>query len=130
MGSTASLAIEIENNGSISPGGRIRGKVLLDVRRVTSVEFLMFRFYGQENVNVEWFDRNGGRRIARAEVVIFSSEIVLYSFAGGSVEKGRFEFPFEVTIPEGLPGSQSYKNSKSLCNISAFIFGSKDKEFL
>ena len=130
MGSTASLAIEIENNGSISAGGKIRGKVLLDVRKVISADFLMFRFYGLETVNVLWVDRNGGQRIARAEAIIFSSEIALYSFAGGSVEKGRFEFPFEVTIPEGLPGSQSYKNSKSLCNISAFIFGSKDKEFL
>ena len=120
MGSTASLAIEIENNGSISAGGKIRGKVLLDVRTVTSADFLMFRFYGLEKVNVLWADRNSGQRIARAEAVIFSSEIALYSFAGGSVEKGRFEFPFEVTIPEGLPGSQSYKQSKTLCNIEYF----------
>jgi Arrestin (or S-antigen), N-terminal domain len=121
MGSTASLAIEIENNGSVSAGGKIRGKVLLDVRKVTSADFLIFCFYGHELVNVQWSEPEGGHSIARAEAVIFLSKIVsLHSFKGGSVEKGHFEFPFEVAIPEGLPGSQSYKEGRSFCKIEYF----------
>ena len=124
MGSTASLAIEIEKNGIISAGDKIRGRVLLDVRKVTSADFLMIRFYGHEKVNIRYNTAapNGGvaHHNAKEEVVIFSSEVVLHSFAGGSVEMGRFEFPFEVAIPSGLPGSQSYKNRGDFCKIEYF----------
>ena len=124
MGSTASLAFEIESNGSVSAGGKIRGKVLLDVRKVTSADFLMFRFYGHEKVNVQYttpgVNNAPTRRNAKEEVVIFSSEVVLHNFAGGSVQKGRFEFPFEVAIPSGLPGSQSYRNRNDFCKIEYF----------
>lgn len=120
MGSTASLAIVIENNGGISAGGKIRGKVLLDVREVTSADYLMFFFYGHELVNVRYNHGDGERSTARAQAVFFLSKIALYSFAGGSVEKGRFEFPFEVATPSGLPGSQSYECGNSFCKIEYF----------
>jgi hypothetical protein len=113
---SAYIGIEIENNGNVSAGSKLKGKVLLDVQKATSADYLMFRFYGQEKTKVTYSvtiqDGEGKshteRRTAHEVVNIFSSEVILHSYTGGNVPQGRFEFPFEVAIPAGLPGYQGY----------------------
>ena len=127
MGNSAYLGIEIENNGSICGGGKMRGKLLLDIRKVTSADFLMFRFYGHERTRISYTETYHEQdktvtveKTATEKASIFSSEVVLHRFAGGSVEKGRFAFPFEVSIPSGLPGTQRCLKGGNYCGIEYF----------
>ena len=48
MGNTAwaHIVVEIENNGTFCGGGKLKGRVLLDVREEIPAESLIFRFYG------------------------------------------------------------------------------------
>ena len=99
----ADLRFEIENNGSVCAGGTLKGKVLLHVRIATTANFLSLRFAGHEVA--EFRNRNNPQYKAEE---IFTSEVVLHSFTGGSVAVGHYEYPFEVAIPSGLPGTQDF----------------------
>ena len=111
MGNSALLGVEIENNGSICAGSKLRGNLLLDVRGETSAEYLTFHFYGQERAHTLYaVSDNPGEhchKIARITSKIISYEVVLHRFTEGYVPKGRHVYPFEVNIPSGLPGTQS-----------------------
>jgi Arrestin (or S-antigen), N-terminal domain len=124
MGNSALLGVEIENNGSICAGRKMRGNLLLDVRGATSAEYLMFHFYGQERAHTLYAvtDSPGERchKIARFTWNIFSSEVVLHRFAEGYVPNGRHVFPFEVNIPSGLPGTQSHRKGHEYFGIEYF----------
>lgn len=121
MERSAYLNIEIENNGSA--GGKMRGKLLLDVRKVTSADFMMFHFYGYErtkityNLNAE-NNEGSGERVATETANLYSCEVVLHRFAGGSVPRGLYAFPFEFNIPSDLPVSQSHKSGSNYCYIT------------
>ena len=134
LGSAAYLGIEIENNGSVCAGGKMRGKLLLDVRKATSADFLMFHFYGYERTKIIYTTSHTSTSFSHTQnanvtttsttthtcterVDLFSSEVVLHRFAGGSVAKGRYAFPFEVSIPSGLPGTQSFSDNGDYCGI-------------
>ena len=99
----ADLRFEFENNGSVCAGGKLKGKVLLHVRIATTANFLSLRFHGHE---VAEFRNRDNPHYKVAE--IFTSEVVLHSFTEGSIAVGHYEYPFEVAIPSGLPGSQDF----------------------
>ena len=121
MGNSALLGIEIENNGSICAGRKMRGNLLLDVRGETSAEYLMFHFYGQERAHTLYAvsDNSGEHchKIARMTWNVFSFEVVLHRFTEGYVPNGRHVFPFEVNIPSGLPGTQSHRKGHEYFGI-------------
>ena len=105
MGNSASLSTEIENNGTIYGGEKLKGKVLLRVRRAISAESLIFRFYGLEVTSVS----TGSESPTYGETAnIYSTEVILHRYDGGSVARGGYAFPFEVALPRGLPGSQVF----------------------
>lgn len=141
MGNSAYLVIEIERNGSFCAGSPIRGRLLLDVQKRISADYLMFRFYGHEKTAVVYTVQvpyevivtvtNNGRYETRSETRyrtecrtahdsanLYSSEVILHRFDGGTVAQGRYAFPFEFTIPSGLPGSQSYSSGGDQFSIS------------
>jgi hypothetical protein len=130
-GSSAYIVIEFENSGNICAGGALKGRLLLDVRKTISADYLMFRFYGHEKtvvgytVQVPYYEtvtvmvgdqyqtRQEQRfrtehRTAYGSVNIFSAEVILHTFREGSIAQGQYSFPFEVSIPRGLPGSQYF----------------------
>ena len=120
----ALLKVEIEDNGSMCAGGRVRGKVLLNVQRGFNSDFLMFHFYGQERVHVCYpASDNSGEQllwIVKQQSKIHSTEIVLHRFEDGHVTIGHHVFHFDVDIPSGLPGSQSYEKNYGYCGIEYF----------
>lgn len=140
-GSSAYIVIEFENNGNICAGDPLKGRLLLDVRKTISADYLMFRFYGHERtaviytVQVPYYEtvtvmvgdqyqtRQEQRfrteyRTAHDSVNIFSAEVILHTFRDGSIAEGQYAFPFEVAIPRGLPGSQHYNSGGNSCSIS------------
>jgi hypothetical protein len=59
--------------------------------------------------------------IEEGKTDLFSSEVVLHRFTGGSVAEGSYAFPFEVAIPPGLPGSQIVRSDDSFWGINYCI---------
>lgn len=113
MGNTAwaHIVVEIENNGTFCGGGKLKGRVLLDVREEIPAESLIFRFYGRENTRIKV-----GDTYVEETADIYSAEVILQSYDVGSVALGSYAFPFEVELPRGLPGSQSFEMTS--CKIS------------
>ncbi len=37
--------------------------------------------------------------------------VPVYSFPGQSAQAGQYQFPFRFTLPDGLPGTFSYRDS-------------------
>ena len=51
----AGVAIQIDNNGSVYGGSKLKGKVYLEVQKDSvSVESLNLRFYGEESTKVSY----------------------------------------------------------------------------
>jgi Arrestin (or S-antigen), N-terminal domain len=118
MGNSAFIVIQIENNGSNCAGETLKGRILLDVRKAFLANDFLFRFYGNERTAVR-INKGSEYSVTKTDkVIIFSQEVVLHRFLGGSVSPGRYEFPFEVAIPKGLPGSQSYSSHGDFFRIS------------
>ena len=114
MGNRAArVNFEFENNGAVCPGEKLKGKVLLDVYRDIIPESLTLLFRGLEIAEYKQGSGTDSRHL-RKSVEIYSSKVVLYKFKGGSVAKGHFEYPFEIAVPSGLPGSQCYQCPLSL----------------
>ena len=115
MGNSAYIIVEIENNETLCGGATLRGKVLLDVIQTLSADSLIFRFYGHERTKVSVSSSTCYEESAD----IYSTKVILHSFDGGSVAEGRYEFPFEVPLPRGLPGSQrsNANSTRESCSI-------------
>jgi hypothetical protein len=143
-GSSAYIVIEFENSGNICAGGALKGRLLLDVRKTISADYLMFRFYGHEKtvvgytVQVPYYEtvtvmvgdqyqtRQEQRfrtehRTAYGSVNIFSAEVILHTFREGSIAQGQYSFPFEVSIPRGLPGSQYFNAGQYSSFLPSFL---------
>ena len=115
----AHVNFEFENNGAVCPGEKLKGKVLLDIYRDIIPESLTLLFRGLEIA--EYKQQSGQhRKHLRKSVEIYSSKVVLHKFKGGSVAKGHFEYPFEIAIPSGLPGSQCYTASHLISSVTHY----------
>mmetsp|Transcript_7169 Transcript_7169/g.9925 ORF Transcript_7169/g.9925 Transcript_7169/m.9925 type:complete len:501 (+) Transcript_7169:41-1543(+) len=117
--SGAFLGISIdESSGRLYGGSKLRGKIYLDVQSPSiTADSLNITFYGREHTTVEYTvheeDNKTRTEYAHASAHICNIEFILFQF-GGSVNKGRYEFPFEFTIPPGIPGKQgSYISGSS-----------------
>ena len=110
MGNSACIMIEIENNGSCCGGAKLKGNVLLDVRKATSADILFFHFSGYENTKID----QGESGFSYGSECIYSTQVILRRYHGGSVPRGRYVFPFEVVLPRGLPRSQRSNESCSI----------------
>lgn len=103
MGNTAgNFAFEIENGNSVYPGAKLKGRLILDVRREVTADAIDLYFIGVEGTSI-----TRGESDVHGRAVIHSSVVSLKTFAGGSVTDGHYSFPFEFSIPQGLPKSAS-----------------------
>jgi len=121
MGNTSSfatggiIAIELDKNGIVIPGETLNGKVYLEIFKDSiSADYLDVIITGKEHTKVSYnksIESDGKSRnethYAFEEHVFFSKNCNLFQFQnGGKVIKGRYEYPFSITIPFGLPGRQ------------------------
>jgi hypothetical protein len=68
FGSTANVVVEFENNGMLSPGARLVGRVVLNVLKEVLAECVTLTFYGTERTTVRIRQNN----FAYEDKVIFN----------------------------------------------------------
>ena len=114
--SGACVAVKIEDPGTHFGGSTVRGRVYLDVQKPTvSADSLNIRFYGREHTCVVYHVRTGEHtqtRYAHATNHFYDVDYILCSFPG-AVQQGRYEFPFEIRLPIGIPGKQGGSSAGS-----------------
>lgn len=127
----AVIAIQIDNNyGEICSGSTIRGTVFLDVQKEsitadslnialigeehTKVSYQVQQHYTEKNSEgVEVHKTRTVTEYAYDKAIIIDIDRVLNVF-GGQCRNGRYQYPFEIQVPNGLPGRQgSRDNSRS-----------------
>jgi len=127
----AVIAIQVDNNyGEICSGGTIRGTVYLDVQKDSvTADSLNIALIGEEHtkvsyqVEVPYTEKDSeGKDVHKTRTVtehaydkafIINIDRIL-SVCGGQVRNGRYQYPFEIQVPTGLPGRQgSQDNSRS-----------------
>jgi hypothetical protein len=120
----AALFVQLDNNGPIVGGGQISGRVYLSVEKDNvSADSLNVKFYGREASKVEYTVHNGDnteRRIAHEDRIILCMDCVLAVFPK-FVSRGRYEFPFCMKIPFGLPGKQGVRSGSEWFVVEYFL---------
>ena len=114
FGSTANVVVEFENNGMLSPGARLVGRVVLNVLKEVLAECLTLTFYGAENTIVHV----GKDNTHYEKVVIFNISNVLDTFGGIPIRPNQYTYLFDIPIPPDVPGTQWFKAIFDLCAIS------------
>ena len=136
MGNTSSfatggiIAIELDKNGIVIPGETLNGKVYLEVFKDSiSADYLDVIITGKEHTKVSYnksIESDGKSRnethYAFEEHVFFNKHCILFQFQnGGKVNKGRYEYPFSITIPVGLPGRQGETSGSEYFAIRYYL---------
>lgn len=109
----AAIFVQLDNVGAIIGGGQISGRVYLSVEKDNvTADSLNVKFFGREATRVQYTVQNGDNtetRYAYDERVIVCMDCVLAIFPK-VVSRGRYEFPFAMKIPFGLPGKQGTRS--------------------
>lgn len=109
------LVVELEKQASsaIHGGSCLHGKVLLDVTKdAVPAKSLNIKFVGVESSQIVYWHKSEGKdsqmeaRHSNQSHEFIGIELVLHTFDGGLVDKGKYVFPFEFVLPVGLPGKQ------------------------
>lgn len=132
--SSAAIAVQLDQSGPVHGGGHLSGKVYLSIPKdAYTADTLNLKFFGQESTCVHYqesesyTDSDGNsqtRSVTRSaydSCPIVVMDISLASFPNGRVERGRYEFPFVLTLPFGLPGKQGTKSNGSYYVIEYFV---------
>jgi hypothetical protein len=110
FGSTANvvnvvnIVVELENNGILSPGARLIGRVVLNVLKEVLAECLTLTFYGTEKNYVQTEEQS-----FYEDVVIFNISSVLDTFGEIPIRPNQYTYLFDIPIPPHVPGTQKYK---------------------
>jgi len=118
LSSGAFVAVEIDDPGTHSGGSTVRGRVYLDVQKPSvSADSLCIRFYGREHSCVEYSETEGSGDDQRTVTnkayetkLFYDVDYPLCSYAGKTVQNGRYEHPFEIKLPLNIPGKQKHGN--------------------
>eukprot|EP01031_Cornospumella_fuschlensis_P025798 gene25798-31154_t len=103
------IGIELANGGQpVMVGGLLQGKVYLQVHKESvTAQSLALRLNGDEKTCVV---STGGKDDSKTYhhgcSVIIRFEAIIAQFPTGELAQGHYEFPFILTIPPGLPGTQ------------------------
>lgn len=101
----ANLSVQLNQGQVICGGSKLRGTIYLSVEKDSvSADSLNVKFYGLESTQVYVSGGESSTRYNEQHQII-GVEYVLSRF-GGQVNRGRYEYPFEITLPIGLPGKQ------------------------
>lgn len=120
----AALFVQLDNNGPIIGGGQISGRVYLSVDKDNvSADSLNVKFYGREATKVQYTVQNGDNTETRSafdDRIILCIDCVLAIFPK-YVTRGRYEFPFCMKVPFGLPGKQGTRVGSDWFVIEYFL---------
>lgn len=130
MSTGAFVAVQLDQQGkSICGGSKLRGSVFLSVAKDSvSADSLNVKFYGREATCVQYtvtVDDGEGKshtetRSAHDDREIISIELVLCTYPG-SIRKGTYEYPFEITLPVGLPGKHGLRGHSNWFVVEYFF---------
>lgn len=111
MGNTAgNIVFEFDNGTRVYPGAKLHGRLILKVWKEINADHLVLSFAGLEKTRISEDESNS----YNDQATIFSSTVILTTFAGGSIVEGCYAYTFEFTIPRGLPRSFNRRS----CSIS------------
>jgi len=105
MFSGASVNISLDDSCGVCFGGSLlRGNVSLTVNKNSiSADSLVVNFFGREQI----VDNGGDSIDLVCTEKNFNIELMLCNF-GGTVVQGRYEFPFELSLPPIINGKKSF----------------------
>jgi hypothetical protein len=117
----ANLSVQLNQDNEVCSGSTLSGTIYLDIEKDSvAADSLNIKFYGQERSQVVV---SNGQAVATYtdKHRFISLDYVLHNF-NGEVNRGRYEYPFEIILPVGLPGKQGIKSPQTL-------FSTKDQNW-
>lgn len=131
MGNAAGTLGVVINEASATAGGVLSGVVYVMVNSAINAEYLMVTVDGEEYALVAWKHTTGTgdnrktvtkRRRYRRSLLRMDAGLADFSATGGKLAPGRYEFPFTLRLPGGLPSSMSSHGPHgSKCRITYSI---------
>ena len=131
MGNAAGTLGVVINEASATAGGALSGVVYVMVNSEINAEYLMVTVGGEEYALVAWRQTTGSgdnrktvtkRRRYRRALLHMDAGLADFSATGGKLAPGRYEFPFTLRLPVGLPSSMSSHGPHgSKCRITYSI---------
>eukprot|EP01038_Epipyxis_sp_PR26KG_P015474 gene15474-20880_t len=112
------------NNEQLRGGSTLSGKVLLNIEKeVVTADSLKVKFYGRESTKVKYETGSGKHRSTHYayethNIVDIEHQLAEYPT---TVSKGKYEYPFEIRIPEGLPAKRGSKYGSNWFAIEYFF---------
>jgi hypothetical protein len=127
IGAHLSLQLD-QKDQSINGGSKLTGTIYLDVEQDSiSADSLNLKFCGHEATQVSLAEtKNRGvqkekdHRQANEQRDLVSEDYVVSSY-NGRVNKGRYEYPFEITLPVNLPGKQGERIGSNWYVVEYFL---------
>jgi hypothetical protein len=118
--SGAQVSVQLNQDGGLICGGsKLSGTVYLNVEKDSvKADSLNVKFYGHEATQVQYqesYSGSEGKAETRTVTVQEQHQLVCVdyvlcnNYANCEVLKGRYEYPFEITLPDFLPGKQGQK---------------------
>ncbi len=131
MGNAAGTLGVVINEQNCTAGGQVSGTVYVMVNSEIEAEYLILSVSGEEYALVCWRETRGSgdnrktvtrRRRYKRSLVQLETSLADFSTAGAKLAPGRYEFPFTLTLPYGLPSSMGSRGPHgSKCRISYAI---------
>jgi hypothetical protein len=110
IGAYLSVQLNHDQNQVVSGGSRLSGIVYLEIiKDSVAADSLDVKFYGHENTQILVSGGEGGAYPIQDKHELICLNYVLCRFNNGEVKRGRYEFPFKILLPVGLPGKQGVK---------------------
>lgn len=127
MGNAAGTLGVAVNEQTAVAGGFVSGVIYCQINSEIDAQYLMVTVSGKEGALVVWKETHGtgdnrrtvtkSRRYTRSLLHI-DVGLADFSANGGKLAPGRYEFPFTLTLPVGLPSSMFCRGfNNSHCSV-------------
>jgi hypothetical protein len=131
MGNSPTTLYTYVHNQDVVAGSPLLGKVYLDVRTSTGVtaDTLTIRVTGRVVTEVAYMEATPSmnrssvvEKVARNENLFMDVQLQVTRFENWHLDKGQYEYPFSLVIPEGVPSSLSISTGfRDRCMIEYHI---------
>jgi hypothetical protein len=130
--SGAQVSVQLNQDGGLICGGsKLSGTVYLNVEKDSiTADSLNVKFYGHEATQVQYqesyvgSDGKSNRRtvtVRELHQLVCVDYVLCKNYTNSVVLKGRYEYPFEITLPDFLPGKQGQKYGGNWFVIEYFL---------